>query len=85
MAPLTRDANGNPNGGGDPVKASTLFDLHLSWDVSSEGMLGKSQVFLDATNLFNKEPPFYNTGNGYDRYAANPIGRVVTVGLRAAW
>jgi iron complex outermembrane receptor protein len=85
VAPLTRDANGNPNGGGDPVKASTLFDLHLSWDVSSEGMLGKSQVFLDATNLFNKEPPFYNTGNGYDRYAANPIGRVVTVGLRAAW
>ena len=85
LAPLTRDANGNPNGGGDPVKASTLFDLHVGWDLSSGGMLGRSQLFLDATNIFDQTPPFYNAATGYDRYAANPIGRVITVGIRAAW
>jgi iron complex outermembrane receptor protein len=85
VAPLTRDANGNPNGGGDPVKASTLFDLHLAYDISGGGMLGDTQVFLDATNVFDQTPPFFNTSAGYDRYAASPIGRVITVGIRAAW
>ena len=85
VAPLTRDANGNPNGGGDPVKASTLFDLHVAYDFSTGGMLGDSQLFLDVTNVFDQTPPFYNTSTGYDRYAANPIGRVITIGIRAAW
>jgi hypothetical protein len=27
-------------------------------------------------------PVFYNGANGYDSYSGNPIGRVVTVGVR---
>ena len=33
--PLTRDANGNPNGGGDKVDATNTFDLHLSYKLDS--------------------------------------------------
>ena len=82
VAPLTRDANGNPNGGGDRVKAQALIDLNLSYTFRKAGAFSGSQIFLDAVNLLNKAPPFYNNANGYDTYGGNPIGRVVTVGLR---
>ena len=38
------------------------------------------------SNIFDKIPPFYNNGNGgYDPFSGNPIGRVVSVGLRSRW
>jgi iron complex outermembrane receptor protein len=81
VAPLTRDANGNPNGGGDPVDSSTLWDLHLSADLPK--VIGSNtQVYVDVTNLTDKEPTFYNSASGYDGYGANPIGRVISVGAR---
>jgi iron complex outermembrane recepter protein len=55
-------------------------------------MLKDLQLFLDATNLFDEEPPQYNVfaigGNngvgvaGYDPVNASPLGRVITVGFR---
>jgi hypothetical protein len=33
-------------------------------------------------NLFDKQPPFYNSASGYDPFGANPIGRVVSIGAR---
>jgi iron complex outermembrane receptor protein len=47
--------------------------------------LKKSQLFVDATNLFDKDPAFFNSGNGYDQFTGNPLGRVVTIGFRAAY
>ncbi len=82
VTPLTRDANGNPNGGGDPVSGSVLFDLNLSYTLPAGGFLGGSRLFVDVVNLFDRDPPFYNSANGYDGYGANPIGRVITVGAR---
>ena len=35
FTPLTRDANGNPNGGGDTVDATNTFDLHLAYKLST--------------------------------------------------
>jgi iron complex outermembrane receptor protein len=79
--------NGLPSGGGDKVKASVLFDLNLRYALPEDGFfggtLGGSTVFLDVTNLFDKDPTFYNSANGYDSLTGNPTGRVVTVGLRA--
>jgi outer membrane receptor protein involved in Fe transport len=43
----------------------------------------ETQIFLDVSNLFDREPSFYNNSNGFDRYSGNPIGRVITVGFRA--
>ena len=90
MNPITRNAAGVPTGGGDPVKAFTTIDLHLAYTLKDFGMLKKANLFVDATNLFDKNPPFVNvaTNNGavgYDSISANPLGRVVTIGLRSTF
>ncbi len=80
--------NGLPNGeGGDPVDSFATVDANVSYE------FGDTQVFLDATNLFDEEPPQYNAfaiggNNGvgvaaYDPVNASPLGRVFTVGVRA--
>lgn len=83
--PLLLDANGNVASGGDAVKSWTTFDLHASYDFSHDGLLGESQVYVDVNNVFNTAPPFFNTANGYDTFGANPLGRVMSVGLRTRW
>ncbi|HVZ27023.1 MAG TPA: hypothetical protein VG798_00060, partial [Rhizomicrobium sp.] len=80
--PLVLDANGNVSGGGDYVHSWTTFDLHASWDFSHEGMLGDSQLYVDVNNIFNEAPPFFNNSQGYDPFGANPLGRVMSVGIR---
>jgi iron complex outermembrane receptor protein len=82
----TRTA-GLPNGGGgDPV------DSFATVDVNFAVQLRDTELFLDALNLLDEEPPQYNTfaigGNngvgvaGYDPINASPLGRVLTVGVR---
>ena len=84
--PVTVSPQGFPNGGGDIVKANVTFDLHASYTLDEVNALGvdmaSSQVFVDVVNIFNKAPVFYNGANGFDQYSGNPIGRVVTVGVR---
>lgn len=73
---------GVPTGaGGDPVKAYTTVDAHLSYNLP-ESWVKDGEVFLDVQNLFNTKPPFYNSGQGYDTFAGNPILRVISVGVR---
>src|SRR6185503_3734980 len=73
--------DGLPNGqGGDPVDSFATVDLNVSYQIRD------TQVFLDATNLFDEDPPQYNTfaiggNNGvgvaaYDPINASPLGRV---------
>jgi iron complex outermembrane receptor protein len=90
VEPLTRDANGNPSGGGDTVDATNTFDLHLSQKLSFGGAFDDVSLSLDIRNVADEEPSFFN-GNqggfmggawGYDNYTANPIGRLITVGIR---
>jgi iron complex outermembrane receptor protein len=81
--PLTRNAAGLPTGGGDKVKSSTIFDLHVAYDIKGDGWLGDSQVYIDGNNIFDKDPVFYNNANGYDTFSGNPIGRMISVGFRA--
>ena len=84
VAPVTRDAAGNPTGGGDKVKGNKTVDFHLSYTIPTD-RLEKAQVYLDVTNAFNKKPSFFNSPNGYDNFSGNPILRVVTVGVRAGF
>ncbi|RAK50776.1 TonB-dependent receptor domain-containing protein [Phenylobacterium deserti] len=93
VIPITTDANGNPTGGGDKVKAQNIFDFHASWDFGEVGPLSESQLYIDIQNVFDTEPPFYN-GNtagilggawGFNGFTSNPIGRLVSVGLRAGF
>jgi iron complex outermembrane receptor protein len=92
--PRTVDANGNPNGGGDTVEATNTFDLHLSYKLLDEGKtISGMQLSLDVRNLTDEDPPFFN-GNqggfmggawGYDNYTANPVGRLITLGVRTSF
>jgi iron complex outermembrane recepter protein len=84
--PVVR-TNGVPTGGGDPVKSFSTIDLNLSYKLKGLGFLNEAQLFVDATNIFDKAPPQYNAfvtngPVGYDNINASPIGRVITVGIR---
>jgi len=43
------------------------------------------QVYLDASNLLDEDPPFVNATIGFDPFNANPIGRLLTVGVSKKW
>jgi len=90
VTPITLDAHGNPSGGGDKVKSQTTVDLHVAYNFT-DGFLKGDQVYFDGSNIFDQNPPFYN-GNtsgilggsyGFNGFASNPIGRVLSVGFRA--
>ncbi|MEQ8935301.1 MAG: TonB-dependent receptor, partial [Amphiplicatus sp.] len=90
VEPIILDANGNPAGGGDKVKAGYTFDLNLSYEGESGFMTGK-RVYVNVKNLFDQDPPFYN-GNtsgigvgawGYNGFVSNPLGRIVSLGFSA--
>jgi len=79
-APIIR-VDGVPVGGGDWVASNTTIDAHLQYDLSMKWFT-KTSVYLDCTNLLNRDPPFYNSTVGYDTFEGNPIGRVVSIGAR---
>ncbi len=79
--------NGLPSSGGDPVKSFITVDTHLAYTFKDMGPLKSAQLYVDASNLFDTAPPFVNAyalngAVGFDGTNANPIGRVVTVGVR---
>jgi iron complex outermembrane receptor protein len=80
VTPLTRDANGNPNGGGDKVKAQTTFDLNMAYEFKG-GFLDGTRLSLSGLNIFDQDPPFYNGSTGYYSLIHNAFGRTVTVAL----
>lgn len=90
IAPIINDANGNFASGGDKVKANNTFDVHVAYNFENGWLLG-DQVYVDVKNIFDQDPPFIN-GNtsgigigspGYNGFISNPIGRLVSLGLRA--
>jgi iron complex outermembrane receptor protein len=91
ITPLVRDVNGNPQSGGDVVDATNTFDLNLSYKLSAGGVFEDLGLSLNIRNLTDEDPPFMNHNQGgfmggawgYDNYTANPVGRMVTLAVRA--
>ncbi|MCD2322867.1 TonB-dependent receptor [Sphingomonas sp. IC-56] len=50
------------------------FDLLVGYDFNEQVNLS-----LDVRNLFNEDPPFVDTTNGFDPQAANPIPRLFAI------
>jgi iron complex outermembrane recepter protein len=78
---------GLPSGGGDHINRFLTVDTHLAYTLKDSGPFKSLQFYVDASNLFDKEPPFYNAyalngAVGYDGINANPIGRVISLGVR---
>jgi iron complex outermembrane receptor protein len=84
---------GIPIGGGDAVEADNTFDLHAQYAFGGESRFKGWILSLDVRNLTDEEPPFFNgntggifgnaTGWGYNGFVSNPVGRLVTLGVRA--
>jgi iron complex outermembrane receptor protein len=78
--PLIPNAQGNPSGGGDPVKANLTFDLHLGYDFK-DGFVGDDRVNINIINIADTNPPFYLGATGYDNWVASPLGRIIKLSL----
>jgi iron complex outermembrane receptor protein len=91
ITPILRDGNGNPRSGGDVVEATNTFDLNLSYQLSAGGVFEDLGLSLNIRNLTDEDPPFMNHNQGgfmggawgYDNYTANPVGRLITLAVRA--
>jgi iron complex outermembrane receptor protein len=83
--PVTRNASFSPVGGGQPVDSYTTLDVHVGYNFANEGWLSGTQIYLDGSNILDEQPPFVNAAAGYDGFNANPIGRLVTVGVSKKW
>jgi iron complex outermembrane receptor protein len=92
VLPLNANALGVPTQG-DKVSSYTTLDLNLAYSFI-DGWLGGDQVYVHVNNLFNNDPPFINTtangagassaaAFGFNSFNASPIGRTVSVGMRA--
>src|SRR6185436_11822186 len=82
---VVRNAAFSPVGGGQEVDSYKTVDIHVAYNFANEGWLEGTTVFLDGNNVFDEDPPFVNTALGYDTFNANPIGRLVTVGISKKW
>ena len=93
VTPIETDADGLPIGGGDKVSSDTTVDLHGEYKFQF-GSTNDAAIYFDVKNLADRETPFYSITSllgsgvgsyGYNGLIANPIGRVVSVGLRSSF
>nr|WP_314432306.1 TonB-dependent receptor [uncultured Brevundimonas sp.] len=71
---------------GQTVEDWNTFDAQVSWSPSSGPEQG-TRLALSVQNLFDEDPPFYDSaaGYGFDAGQANPMGRVVALQLIKRW
>ncbi len=75
----------------EKVSSWTTFDLNLSYSFPREtGVLKGLRISLNASNLFDKDPPYvsYIVGaltTGFDAENASPIGRFVALQVTKSW
>jgi iron complex outermembrane receptor protein len=68
------------------VNAFTSLDLRFSYRSANDGgLLSDTEISLNATNVFDRAPPFVDREDGYDILNADPYGRVVSLSLQKKW
>jgi outer membrane receptor protein involved in Fe transport len=68
------------------VAGATTLDVQMSYKTPKENrVLGDLDFVLNATNVFDKSPPFVNREDGYDTRNTDPYGRVVSFSIRKNW
>lgn len=74
--------------GGGRIAAQTTADLEIQYAARARsGPFKGLAVALSVQNLFDRDPPFYDSpvGVGYDPANYDPAGRVVALQLTKAW
>lgn len=71
---------------GRPIGSWTTFDLSLRYRPTSGPLAGTALTF-NVDNLFDRDPPFYNSpaGVGYDAANADVRGRYLSLQLVRSW
>ena len=64
----------------ETIDAFTTVDFHLGWSLPERGILGGTELTLDASNLLDADPPRTRSGNGIG--VGDVLGRVITLGIR---
>jgi outer membrane receptor protein involved in Fe transport len=91
IATATAAANhvgGSVDDTGRRIHSWTTADLQVRLKApDTTGPLKNLTLSATVANLFDKDPPFYNSplGIGYDPANADPLGRVISVQLTKAW
>lgn len=68
------------------IPSWTTLDLQLLYRMPGEGeWLSGMELLVNASNVFNSDPPFVDNPFGYDRFNVQPLGRVVSVALSKRW
>jgi iron complex outermembrane receptor protein len=67
----------------DPNHETKVIDAFITHDLSAVADITEDVTFTAAfLNIFDRDPPFSATDLGYDPFTANPLGRVLRLGLR---
>lgn len=64
----------------DHVKSFNTVNLLLQYSANGEGLAKDLTFTLNANNLFDQDPPFFNQDNGYTN--GSTLGRFVQLGVR---
>ncbi len=76
----------NPGALRQNVDAWTGVNLYVAYRTAARiGWLSNTELALNATNLFDKAPPFVDQEWGYDYVNMDPVGRVVSFFIQKNW
>lgn len=68
------------------VPSWTSFDMRMAYQTPARSeWLGNVEISLNATNLFDKDPPFVNSYYGFDAANFNPLGRMISARVTKWW
>ena len=72
---------------GRTIDAFTTADVQVRWTGSAAGIAEGVEIALTIQNLFDTDPPFYDSpqGFGFDPGQAGPLGRVAALQLIKRW
>lgn len=61
-----------------PIEAHTTHDVHVSWSLPGD----RAMLFASIVNLADRNPPRVFQIANYDPWTHDPLGRVLSIGLR---
>jgi iron complex outermembrane recepter protein len=62
------------------IDSFTVVNLYLGVDLGQFGALKENELSLNVNNVFDQDPPYYNSGSGYTN--GGTLGRLLTLSLR---
>lgn len=72
---------------GARIQSWTTLDARIAWTAAKHSAIGDATVALMVRNLFDADPPFYDSsaGVGYDAANSDATGRFVSLQLTKRW